>query len=387
MNPKLLWVGDAVIVSGFSRVTHSVLEHLRHTWDVSVLGISYVGDPHPYPYNIFSIISQTKTSDPFGASKLPDVLDKVKPDCCLFLGDPWIIADVFLPVLTQYPGRKPKIAAYMPLDAPNLKPAVVEELSRLDLAILYTEFAHLEFLAAGFSGHAVVIPHGVDLKFYNPVPRTQARTALGLSPDFFIVGFVGRNQPRKRLDLLIEAFATWRQKYQAEDARLFMHCAPMDHAGWDLLELGRYWGCHDQMIYTEDVGPITGIPEAHLKYVYSALDLNANVSLGEGWCLPVMEGMACGTPSIAPAWGGLADWGKSALRLMPVTGTFATPALINTMGGLVAKDDVVEALQEMYANPARRAELSRQGLALVHQPRFRWEAIARQFDERLRALL
>jgi glycosyltransferase involved in cell wall biosynthesis len=52
-----------------------------------------------------------------------------------------------------------------------------------------------------------------------------------------------------------------------------------------------------------------------------------------------------------------------------------------------AKDDVVEALQDLYENPGRRAELSRQGMALVHQPRFRWEAIARQFDERLQAPL
>lgn len=384
-KPKLLWLGDITIHSGFATVSRNILDHLRHTWDVAGLGVSYTGDPHNLPYPVYSIISTTRTSDPFGASKLPEVLDQVKPDVLVILHDPWIVTDCYLPVLTDRPGLK--IAAYMPVDAPNIKGAVAEELSRLDLAIFYTEFAHLEMLAAGFSGHAVVIPHGVDLQMYNPVPRAKARAALNLPEDFWIVGYVGRNQPRKRLDLLIEAFATWRQKYQAEDARLFMHCAPRDQAGWDLLQLGQYYGCHKEMIYTEDLTPIKGIPEQHLKYVYSACDLMANVSLGEGWGLPTMEAMACGTPSIAPAWGGLADWAKSALRLMPVSGTFCTPAQINTLGGCVARDDVVLALQDLYEHPARRAELARLGLALVHQPRFRWENIGRQFDEKLRALL
>jgi D-inositol-3-phosphate glycosyltransferase len=384
-KPKLLWVGDITIHSGFATVARNILEHLRHTWDVAGLGVSYVGDPHNLPYPVYSIISTSKTSDPFGASKLPEVLDQVKPDVVFILHDTWIVGDVYLPVLRDYPNVK--VAAYMPVDAPNLKPAVMDDISKLDLAVWYTDFGHLEALAGGFVGRAAVIPHGVDLKLYHPVPRAKARAALKLPENIFVVGYVGRNQPRKRLDLLIEAFATWRQKHQVEDTRLFMHCSPMDQAGWDLLQLGSYHGCHDAMIYTEDVSPIKGIPEEHLKYVYSACDLMANVSFGEGWSLPTMEAMACGTPSIAPAWGGLADWGKGALHLMPVTGTFATPALINTLGGLVTRDDVVEALHTVYSSPTRRAELSRLGLALVHQPRFRWEAIARQFDERLRALL
>jgi D-inositol-3-phosphate glycosyltransferase len=384
-KPKLLFLGDITIHSGFATVGRNILEHLRHTWDVTGLGVSYIGDPHNLPYPVYSIISTTRVSDPFGASKLPEVLDTVKPDVLLILHDPWIVTDNYLPELEKHPDLK--VAAYMPVDAPNMKASVAEKLGRLDLAIWYTNFGQLEAMAAGFTGRSAVIPHGVDLTHFTPVPRAEARRALGMDPDWYVVGYVGRNQPRKRLDLLIEAFAAWRQKYQVEDARLFMHCVPNDQAGWDLLQLGRYWQCHEAMIYTEDLTPVKGIPEQHLKYVYSACDLMANVSMGEGWSLPTMEAMACGTPSIAPAWGGLGDWAKSALRTLPVTGTFVTPALINTIGGLVAKDDVVEALQEMYTDTTLRPALSRQGLALVHQPKFRWDHIAREFDVRLRALL
>jgi len=43
---KLLWIGDAACDSGFSNVTHSVLSFLHNSWDVSVLGVNYRGDPH-----------------------------------------------------------------------------------------------------------------------------------------------------------------------------------------------------------------------------------------------------------------------------------------------------------------------------------------------------
>src|SRR5207245_10655954 len=52
-----------------------------------------------------------------------------------------------------------------------------------------------------------VIPGGVDLDRFSPMPRTQARVALGLRPNQNVVLFVGRIQRLKGLEVLVRAFA------------------------------------------------------------------------------------------------------------------------------------------------------------------------------------
>ena len=49
------------------------------------------------------------------------------------------------------------------------------------------------------------IPPGVDLELFRPLPREDCRAAIGVTPDELIVLFVGRIDPIKGIDTLIEA--------------------------------------------------------------------------------------------------------------------------------------------------------------------------------------
>ena len=51
-KPRLLWIGDALVPTGFATVTHAVLNHLRHDWDVVVSGVNYDGSEHKLPYPV-----------------------------------------------------------------------------------------------------------------------------------------------------------------------------------------------------------------------------------------------------------------------------------------------------------------------------------------------
>ncbi len=46
-KPKLLWCGDIVAKTGFSRVTENVLPYLAKHFNVVVLGNKWWGDPTP----------------------------------------------------------------------------------------------------------------------------------------------------------------------------------------------------------------------------------------------------------------------------------------------------------------------------------------------------
>lgn len=91
-----------------------------------------------------------------------------------------------------------------------------------------------------------------------PVKKEEARQKLGLPEDLFIIGFVGRNQPRKRIDLLMHAFSLF-AKDKPEHVRLYYHGALVD-AGWDIEQLAVYFGIDNRLIITSrDVTPVAGV--------------------------------------------------------------------------------------------------------------------------------
>lgn len=62
-----------------------------------------------------------------------------------------------------------------------------------------------------------VIPSGLDLALFRPIPRQEARARLGLSPTKRLVLFVGRpNQARKRFALAQQAVEVLNRTYPAE---------------------------------------------------------------------------------------------------------------------------------------------------------------------------
>ncbi len=388
MKPKILWIGDAVVSTGFARVTHSVCGRLHELgWDVSVIGVNYDGDPHNYPYPIWPA-AQREGHDLFGVARFPEIAERVQPDVVVVLNDPWNVS-LFLETEQPVP-----ICAYMPVDAPNM--ATAAELNKLALAIFYTQFGQDEAHVGGYTGRSVVIPHGVDVDNYRPIDREFARERMGLSnklgADAFIVGNVNRNQPRKRLDLSVMWFADWWKRAGQPNAYLYLHCATKDH-GWDLMQLAKHQGIADasknvrRLIVTDlSMSAAVGVAEESMPFVYNALDVQINTGLGEGWGLTAMEGMACGVPQILPDYAAFGEWARGAASLVPVTSYAVTPKHINTIGGIADRELFIDALDELFADKAQREYYARQGLALVREPQFRWRDIGEKFDAALRPI-
>jgi teichuronic acid biosynthesis glycosyltransferase TuaC len=79
---------------------------------------------------------------------------------------------------------------------------------------------------------AAVIPAGIDMDFFHPIPQRDARQALGLLPGAKIVLFVGEPRPEKRLELAQAAVARIPSAHlhhvhgqPPERVRLFMNAA------------------------------------------------------------------------------------------------------------------------------------------------------------------
>jgi glycosyltransferase involved in cell wall biosynthesis len=161
--------------------------------------------------------------------------------------------------------------------------------------------------------------------------------------------FVGTIEPRKNLITLLRSYALLRQRIQAPP-----------------LVIGGPKGWHHEEVFTqaqelglrEHVIFPGYIPREELPLWYNAADLFIYPSLYEGFGLPPLEAMACGTPVIA-------------------SNTSSLPEVVGDAGMLVHPDgveDMAEAMKRVLSDPELRVEMARRGLSRARM--FSWQRAA-----------
>jgi D-inositol-3-phosphate glycosyltransferase len=279
----------------------------------------------------------------------------------------------------------PPIVCYVPVDATSFRRIDVEPLNSSAHVAAYTQFGRDTLRKAGLATPCHIIPHGIDLDVFSPVPQAEARALAGMPLDTFAVLLLDRNAPRKRLDIAFDAFARF-AKGKPKTVRLIYHGALRD-VGWDIEAMAEDLGIADRLILTCKDARDTqwrGVPAGSLKHIYSMCDVKLSTTSGEGWGLTTMEAMACGLPNIVPAFGALSEWAGSATWLCGAT-TPQRHTEVNTVGMVPGAANVAALLDDIYHHPDIRHEAIDRGLALVREPRFRWATIAHQFDRLLTA--
>jgi D-inositol-3-phosphate glycosyltransferase len=381
----LLWVGDAVVASGFARATHHILNRLKDEYDVKVLGINYHGDPHEYPYDIFPTVHYGAPSDMFGMKRLPSLAKQVNADVIVLQNDPWHIPG-YVEGLKKESISSALVGA-IAIDGKNCQGAL--NLNDLTMSVFWTDFALNEARDGGYQNPATVIPLGVDLEIYHPMDKELLRKRFmpKLPAGSFIVGNANRNQPRKRLDLTIRYFCRWVKEFDVENAFLYLHVAPTGDRGYDCGQLFDYYrrtlkhhGLEKRLFLAEpEMG--YGVNEKTLAATYSLWDVQVSTTQGEGWGLTTLEGMACGVPQICPDWAALGEWAKPAVILVPCSSTAVTPNNINVVGGIADEDRFLNALNHVYSVPDLQGDMISKGLDLANQPQYRWSNIGERWAE------
>lgn len=386
---RILWCGDSPTVdTGFARCTRAACAELhRAGHEVIVLGINESGDPHEYPYSIYPAVSlRDRSRKFFGEDRLPALSARSKPDVIVILQDPWNIPR-YVAAFEDLEVERPPTIGWLAVDSKNHPNS--SELDALHHVITWTQFAIDELRAGGYTGPSSIVPLGVDTALFRPLDRETSRKGLGVPEGAFIVGVVGRNQPRKRLDLTIACFAEWITRHKIEDAYLLLKVAPTGETGCDIRSVAAYYGpALEGKIRVSEQRAGMGLPDDVMPAIYSAMDVYLTTTQGEGWGLPCMEAMACGVPAIVPDWSALGEWTEDAAVKVPCTSTALTAPLNNfpyTIGGIADREATISALQSLYASEELRAEHSARGLALTARPEYQWANVGVAFREALEA--
>ena len=386
---KILWYGDAVSHTGFARVTHSILEYLSKDHEVVVFGINYNGDPHEYPFRIYPAGGENP-GDRFGLGRLPLVVEKEAPDFVIALNDIWMINQVWEKIHFLQPVHKFKFIPYFPIDSERYVGSMLRYVKDWDFSITFT----IE-QAQRIQNHNVqpkqlgVLPHGIDVDKFSPMDMLEARKRLSIPQDKFIVLNANRNQPRKRIDLTIQAFAEFAK--DKPDTMLYLHMGEKD-LGWSVREVfdsemsRRGLDPTNRLIMTmSHINYMNPPTDETLNLIYNACDVGINTADGEGWGLVPFEHAACRRPQVIPNHTSCKDIWKNKGCLIDVA-AWVRDKDLSVERGIIDVDSAVEHLNKLYEDKKYREEVAEECYQCTQNPAYRWEEIANGFKKAMEDL-
>ncbi len=155
-----------------------------------------------------------------------------------------------------------------------------------------------------------VIPPGVDLVHFAPGSQLESRQKLGLDPERRLILFVGRIEPLKGIDTLLEAIA---RMDKDENCSMGCECLSVAIIGGDAsvpledmtAEMQRLHMLRQELGIEKLVTFLGKQGQDTLPDYYTAADVVVMPSHYESFGMVALEAMACGTPVVASRVGGL----------------------------------------------------------------------------------
>jgi D-inositol-3-phosphate glycosyltransferase len=227
-------------------------------------------------------------------------------------------------------------------------------------------------------GRIEIIPCGTDVANFHPISRADARQQLGLSAQDKVVLYVGRFDPRKGIETLVRACGELRQNIDRHDLELdpahlkVLIVGGSDPEQADGAERKRIEGLVNDLGIADSTQFVGMVGHDRLPLYYTAADVCVIPSHYEPFGLVAVEAMACGTPVVASAVGGLK------FTVVPEeTGLLVTPQ---------DSHGFAKAIERILTDDIWARKVRKQASARVQQ-NFSWSGVAAQLSDLYRRLL
>lgn len=232
------------------------------------------------------------------------------------------------------------------------------------------ELAQLQWLYQADTRKIVIIPPGVDISRFYPIPPDEAKEVIGVPPCESMLLYVGRIEPLKGIDVLIEALAV----LQAENTTVCLVVIGGDPENGEQApneEMERLQSMCRQAGLKDLVTFLGKRSQDSLPYYYSAAEAVVVPSHYESFGMVALEAMACGTPVVASQVGGLA--------FLVQDGVTGYTVLVDDPQALAHR------LSDLLQDHELRSRLGAQALVVAHQ--YAWENIAARMIQLYRKLV
>ncbi len=208
----------------------------------------------------------------------------------------------------------------------------------------------------GVPERKVTVIYEASNPIYRPVDRAEAWSKVkelypNLPEHFFL--FVGTLEPRKNIPTLLKAYRLLQQDYKVDHAKLVLAGRP----GWLFDDIFRMVQDLELEQHTVFLGRV---PTEALLYLYNSAIALVHPAYYEGFGLPALEAMACGTPVIT-------------------TNVSSLPEVVGDAALLVSPEDAEDLAVQMWrvlSDERLRDRLRTKGLGRAAS--FSWDRAARE---------
>lgn len=275
----------------------------------------------------------------FGKWRFDRVLFDFKPDIVFDIRDFWMNSyqakSVFRPCFNW---------VVMPtVDSAPQQEGWLDIYSQADAVLGYSEWAGKVLLEQSnntikYVGEA---SPGVDLEVFKPLNKNKCKESLGIPEEAIVIGSVMRNQKRKLLPDLFQAFRTLLNKYKesgndiGKNLYLYLHTSYPD-MGWDIPALLKENSVSNRVLFTYHCKSCsqshastfshaikhcpfckveaarfpssnTGVTNEQLAVIYNTFDIYVQYAICEGFGIPQIEAASCGVPIASVDYSAMSD--------------------------------------------------------------------------------
>jgi len=419
-NKRIMLCGTYPIAAsnGYSKVVYYISKFLGVREDIDLTIYGFQNFSHTSGANIRSLPPRVKlhdayaTEDPkrngFGELEITKYVKENPQDVIIVFNDNIITSAITANLVKDCWSEKKnfRLVSYMDQVYPYQKKEYIQLLNQyFDAVIAFTPYWEgiARKLGIRDSMPMYSFPHGFDETLYYPVPMKLCRMFHNFDYEAFMVLNLNRNQPRKRWDTTIIAWAEFIERhYQVNmkgikgDYRVNKHTkrpvklvvgTQMD-GFWDLMDVFENeikfrdvpWDYAKPTI--QPVSMPQQLSDRDINILYNACDVGLNTADGEGYGLCGFEGAALGKAQVSANIGGMKEFlnHQNSILVDPVMSIY----LDNKSKGIGGKaeltnpKDYAEAFWKYFSNPElveKHGKRSRENI-LTH---YRWETLVDYF--------
>jgi glycosyltransferase involved in cell wall biosynthesis len=260
----------------------------------------------------------------YGAFNINRVLKEEKPDVMIMVEDIWGMPYFDRPWIGKF-----NHVFWTPIDSLPLLPIFKQQKDKFKHLWVKARFAQEALAEEGVESEYMPALIGKDEFTILSVDQKQAvRRKYGIADNTLLFGFVFRNQLRKLVGTLIEAFALFKKQHPKADAKLFLHTNWSEGEGWRIQDFASRFGVPMSDILTTyvcrecksvSVKPFfgeelpcqacrseksvstssvaAGVTNEELCELYNMLDAYVHPATSGGFEMPVLEAIFSGIPA------------------------------------------------------------------------------------------
>lgn len=344
----------------------------------------------------------------FGEVEIPKFLKENPQDVVIIFNDNVITSAITNNIVNELGAdkKKFKLVSYMDQVYPYQKKEYINLLNaHFDAVIAFTPYWQQIARKLGIRDTMPMysFPHGFDEKLYYPIPMKLCRLFYNFDQDAFLVLNLNRNQPRKRWDTTIIAWAEFVERHYNVNVKnkkgdyrvnkftkraIKLVVGTQMDGFWNLMDIFENeikfrdvpWEYAKTTI--QSVNMPQQLSDKEINILYNACDVGLNSADGEGFGLCGFESSALGKAQVSSKVGGMKEF------LNPYNSILIEPTmsiyLDNKSKGIGGKAELTnpreyaEAFWRYFSNPELVEKHGRKGREniLTH---YRWETLVTYF--------